>query len=91
MRTSSEIIDSVSTESSMAKAIKYMRKYDAEFDIEELRFEVEEVFREFYNAYLSDDIEFLEKVSADAALGMTKNLVKIRKEKGMEYTFKEIL
>ena len=52
VRTTSTVIDSVSTESQMARAIREMKKYDAEFDIEELRYEVEEIFREFYNSYL---------------------------------------
>jgi hypothetical protein len=38
------------------------------------------IFKQFFEAYLKDDIEFLEKVSASTALGMMTGVIRARKE-----------
>jgi len=50
------------TESSTARAIKEMQKYDPTFDLQELNFEAQEIFKEFFCNYLSGNLEYLEKV-----------------------------
>jgi hypothetical protein len=66
-----QVIDIAFIESGTAKAVKIMKLYDKEFDIEELPFEAEEVFKEFYCNYLSANVEYLEKVSGSTALAVS--------------------
>ena len=44
VQTVSQASDMVFQESSCAKAVKEMKRYDPEFDIEELTYEAEEIF-----------------------------------------------
>lgn len=40
-----------------------MKKYDPTFDLEDLSFEAEEIFKEFYCNYLAGNKAYLQKVS----------------------------
>ena len=91
VQRSREVIDIAFIESGTAKAVKNMKLYDKEFDIEELPFEAEEVFKEYYCNFLAANIDYLEKVSSSAALAISKAEVKRRKEEGWEYRFTDIL
>lgn len=59
-------------ESSCAKAVKNMEKYDPDFDLYELEKEAGEIFREFYCNFLSGNVEFLSSVSGGTALAISK-------------------
>lgn len=51
--------DKIRDDTGQAKAITAMRKYDPEFVFEDLHFEVDEVFREFYVNYLDGNKEYI--------------------------------
>lgn len=91
IQRSREVIDIAFMESSTAKAVKAMKLYDPEFDLQELYFEAEEVFKEFFCNFLSANLEYLEKVSSEAALAISKADIKRRKEEGWEYRYTDIL
>ena len=48
-------------------AVKEMKKYDPEFDLEELTYEAEEIFQEFYCNYLTGNSEYLKLVCGSTA------------------------
>jgi import inner membrane translocase subunit TIM44 len=70
----------VQIRSSTAYATDLMRKVDPNFDLFELEKEVDMIFKQFYEAFLRDETELLEKVSASTALGMMSAIIKARKE-----------
>lgn len=55
-----------------------MQKYDPDFDLNNLAVEFLEIFKEFYCNYLSDNVEYLEKVCGGPGLAVTKSEVKRR-------------
>jgi len=55
-----------------------MRKYDPSFDLWQLENEAKEIFLLAYNKYLEGDLDVLEKMCADSALGYFKVLIKKR-------------
>lgn len=57
-----QVVDLVFMESSCARAVKEMQKYDPEFDIQQLHFEAEEIFKEFYCNFLAGNLDYIEKV-----------------------------
>lgn len=85
------MIDIAFIESGTAKAVKHMKAYDKEFNIEELPFEAEEVFKEFFCNFLSGNLEYIESVSSSTALALVKAELKRRKEEGWEYRYTDIL
>ena len=52
VRTTRELADVVFLESNCARAVKEMKKFDANFDLIELHYEAEEVFKEFFCNFL---------------------------------------
>jgi hypothetical protein len=46
-------------ESSLARAVKEMQKYDPEFEINDLHYEAEEVFKEFFCNFLSANLDYI--------------------------------
>ena len=78
-------------ESSVAKAVKEMKKYDPEFDLLELAFEAEEVFKEFFCNFLEGNLEYLEKVCGMAGLAVVKGDIKRREVEGWRYKYTDIL
>jgi len=76
-------------ESSCAKAVKNMLKYDPDFDLYELEKEAGEIFREFYCNFLAGNIEFLDVVSGGTALAISKAHLKARAVDGVVYMFEE--
>lgn len=68
-----------------------MKAYDKFFNIEELPFEAEEVFKEFFCNFLQGNLEFIEQVSSSTALALVKAEIKRRKEEGWEYRYTDIL
>lgn len=83
-------IDKLRSETQWAKAVREMKKYDAEFDLEELPFEAEEVFREFYCNYLSGNKDYLKLVSTGPASVM-QTMIDLRKQEGWEYKYQECI
>lgn len=79
------------SESTCARAIKEMQKYDKEFDLQELNTEFAEIFKEFFCNYLSGNVEYLEKVCGGAGLAVTKSEVKRRQVEGWKYRYTDIL
>ena len=50
------VADVVLTESNTARAIREMQKYDREFDLVDLHYEAQEVFKEFFCNYLNGNL-----------------------------------
>jgi hypothetical protein len=73
-----QVSDTILMESSCARAVKEMRQFDREFDLQDLSFEAEEIFKEFYCNYLSGHLIYLEKVCGKQALAVVKTEVKRR-------------
>jgi hypothetical protein len=67
-----------------------MKKYDPHFDLEELTYEAEEIFKEFYCNYLAGNKEYITKVSTGpvAVLGA---MIDLRKQEGWRFKFEELL
>ena len=57
-----------------------MRKYEPDFDLWEFEKEVDEVLRMLLNAFYKDDLEIVQKLSAESALGQLTGIIKTRKE-----------
>ena len=79
VQASRQVVDLVFMESSCARAIKEMQKYDPDFDIQTLHFEAEEIFKEFYCNFLAGNQEYLEKVCGKQALAIVKSDINMRK------------
>jgi Tim44-like domain len=88
MRQASDLIF---TESNVARAVKEMKKYDPEFDVLELQYEAEEVFKEFFCNFLAGNLEYLEKVSGMAGLAIVKGDIKRRETEGWRHKYTDIL
>lgn len=67
--------------------MKEMKRYDPEFDIEELTYEAEEIFQEFYCNFLAGNIKYMEMVCSGTALGVTKGTIQLREKEGWEYKY----
>lgn len=78
-------------ESSCAKAITEMKKYDPTFDIGDLTYEAEEIFKEFYCNFLEGNLEYLEKVCGMAGLAIVKSEMKRREIEAWKYKYTDIL
>jgi hypothetical protein len=72
------VVDKVLMESSCATAVKEMKAFDPTFDIQELSFEAEEIFKEFYCNFLAGNMEYLEKICGKAGLAVVKGDMKVR-------------
>src|SRR3990167_792449 len=55
-----------------SKAVERMRKVYPEFDLFELEDDTREIFQRLYEAFLRRDLEYVEKVAEDQALGYFK-------------------
>lgn len=73
------------------KAIRAMQEYDPDFDIEELCFESEEVFKEFFCNYLAGNLKYIEMVCGNTALALTKSSIQLREKEGWKYKYEELL
>jgi len=68
-----------------------MQRYDPEFDLEELNYEAEEIFKEFFCNFLSGNMQYCEKVCASTALGFVKAHIQLREKEGWRYKYDELL
>jgi hypothetical protein len=78
-------------DSQCAKAVKEMQKYDPTFNIEELGYEAEEIFQEFYCNFLAGNQDYMDKVCGSTALGLTKAYIQIREKEGWKFKYGEVL
>ena len=79
------------SETAQSQAVRSMKAFDPEFELSDLHHETEEIFTEFFNAFLDGDLEYLEKFSAEEALGIVKGELEIREKNNWEYECKEII
>lgn len=86
VRGASQAADKITAETSWTKAVREMKRYDAHFDLEELPFEAEEIFREFYCNYLSGNREYLEKVST-GPVALLHAMIDLRNKEGWKYKY----
>jgi len=68
-----------------------MQKYDRDFDMVDLHYECEEVFKEFFCNYLSGNTKYLEKVCGRSALAVVKTEIKRRETELWKYMYDDIL
>lgn len=68
-----------------------MQKYDPTFDLQELNYEVNEIFKEFFCNYLAGNVQYLEKVCGSAGLAVTKTECKRRETEGWKYRYTDVL
>jgi hypothetical protein len=68
-----------------------MQAFDPDFDVINLHYEFEEVFKEFYCNFLSGNLEYLEKVCADAGLAIVKGDIKAREVGLWKYKYCDFL
>lgn len=67
-----------------------MKKYDKDFDLENLTFEAEEIFKEFFCNYLAGNKEYLQKVSS-GPVSVFSAMIDIRKQEGWKFKYEELL
>ena len=91
MRTTREFSDYLFLESNCARAIKEMKRIHPDFEITELNYEAEEIFKEFFCNFLEGNIEYLEKVCGMAGLAIVKGDLKRREVEGWRYRYTDIL
>ena len=91
VQRSRETMDIFLMESNCARAVKEMQNYDKTFELYKLSFEAEEIFKEFFCNYLSGDVEYLEKMCANAALAVVKAEIKRRETEGWKYKVEEYI
>ena len=68
-----------------------MKKYDPEFDFEELEGEALEIFQEFFCNLLSGNKEYIEMVCGGTASPMCKALIDLREKEGWRFKYEELL
>ena len=68
-----------------------MRRYDPDFDIEQLAFEAEEVFKEFYCNYLTGNKQYIELVCGPTVSPVLKAMCELREKEGWKFKFEEFL
>jgi len=57
-----------------------MRKFEPEFDLFSFENEVDEVLKQLLNAFFHDDLETVQKLSGNTALGQLTGILRTRKE-----------
>jgi hypothetical protein len=68
-----------------------MKKFDKDFDILNLHYEAEEVFKEFFCNYLSGNMKYVEKVCGKVALAVVKSEIARRQTELWKYKYDDIL
>lgn len=71
--------DYVLSDTTLGLATGKMIEYDPEFDVNDLHYEVEEIFTDMFDSYLKGDLEYLEHFCGDAALAVIKTELQRRK------------
>ena len=73
------------------KAILKTRLYDAEFELENLTYEAEEIFKEFYCNYLAGNKAYIDLVCGPEVAPLLNALIEVRQKEGWKYKFDELL
>jgi hypothetical protein len=68
-----------------------MKKFDPDFDVLDLHFEAEEIFKEFFCNFLEGNIEYLTKVCGMAGLAIVKGDLKQREVGGWRHKYTDFL
>ena len=84
-------IDKIVSESACAQAIKAMKKYDPDFDLEDLSDEAQEIFQEFYCNFLSGNKDYLSMVCGGTAGALCKAHIEQREKEGWRFKYEELL
>lgn len=74
-----------------SKTMDAIRKWDPEFDLLEFEREAQHIFEEVYAKYLEHDVEYLEGVCANEALGYFKSMINFHASTDSEPKFKNIV
>lgn len=82
--------DKIRSDTSQAKAVSAMKRYDPEFDFLSMHYEVEEVFREFYCNYLDGNKEYVKYLTTGEATIM-QALIELREKEKWTYKYPEVL
>lgn len=83
--------DKVLGETTLSQAIRKMRRYDPEFEILDLNYEIEEIFVDMFDNYLEGELEYLEKFCGEACLAIIKADIQRRQKEFWEYKYKELI
>jgi len=86
-----DLVDKVIVKSASSVAIEILRKQDPNFDFYELESQVKYMFKAVLDAWYKDDVERLELLTTETALGVLTGIIKTRKERKVECKFKEPL
>ena len=68
-----------------------MKQYDPEFDLEQLTFEAEEIFKEFFCNYLAGNKQYIEIVCGTTVCPLLKAMIELREKEGWKFKFEEFL
>jgi hypothetical protein len=90
IRGAAQIVDKVKSDTQWNKAVAIMKRYDPDFCLEELTFEAEEIFREFYCNYLAGNKEYLDKVSS-GPVALLGAMIELRNKEGWKFKYEELL
>ena len=91
MQGTSQLFDKVSSDSPVAAAVNSMKKYDPDFDFEELQDEAMEIFQEFYCNFLTGNKEYLDMVCGGTAGAICKAHIDLRDKEGWRFKYEEVL
>ena len=88
----SSIVDAMRAETDLAVAVRWLRKLDPNFSLEEWRLEVsKELAPEFVNAFAKGDILKLKPWLADGIYSRLSQEIKLRKQEGLRYDDAKVL
>ena len=91
VQMANQAADKVINESACAMAIKSMKRYDPDFDLEDLTDEAMEIFQEFYCNFLVGNKEYLEIVCGGTASALCKAHIDQREKEGWRFKYEELL
>jgi len=91
VQASSQIVDKIASDSPVAQAIILMKKYDPDFEFEELEGEAMEIFQEFYCNFLTGNKEYLDMVCGGTASALCKAHIELREKEGWRFKYEELL
>jgi len=68
-----------------------MKKYDPDFDLEDLTPEVDAIFMEFFCNYLAGNKKYLELICGSTVSPLLKTMIDVREKEGWRFKFEEPL
>ena len=91
VQAANQAADKLFSETACAQAVASMKKYDPEFDIEELGDEASEIFQEFYCNFLTGNQEYIDMVCGGTAGALCKAHIEQRQKEGWRFKYEELL